>query len=101
MIKKKYQIFLLFLLFLVVRLINLTSVPIFNDESIYLHWGSFYFHSLDSPQTQMLVVDGKQTGVPLLYGSFQFLPLDPLVAGRLATVLLSIGTLVGGLFLAK
>lgn len=48
-----------------------------------------------------MAIDGKQTAVPLLYGSVQFLPLDTLVAGRLATVLFSLGTLAAGLILAK
>ncbi len=65
MIKRKQQpnlsINLLFALFLFVRLVNLTALPIFNDEAIYVNWGQimvnkpgFAFYSL---------FDGKQ---PLL-----------------------------------
>src|SRR3989338_9803944 len=86
---KKLQLFLIVLLFLATRLINLTSLPIFNDEAIYLHWGSFFLRHLNSPQN-LIAIDGKQTAVPLLYGSVQFLPLHTLVAGRLATVFFSL-----------
>ena len=55
---------------------------------------------LNSPQN-LIAIDGKQTAVPLLYGSVQFLPLHTLVAGRLATVFFSLATLAAGLFLAQ
>jgi len=57
--------------------------------------------NLNFPENLLLAIDGKQTAVPLLYGSVQFLPLDTLTAGRLATVLFSLGTLAAGYILAK
>lgn len=66
------------------RLINLTIIPIFTDEAIYLRWGQI---ALADPKWRFIsLIDGKQ---PLLI--WLFLPVlklmsDPLVAGRLVSV---------------
>ena len=73
------------LAFFATRLINLTLIPIFTDEAIYLRWGQI---ALGDPRWRFIsLVDGKQ---PLLI--WLFLPAlkviaDPLVAGRFVSVL--------------
>lgn len=58
----KHKIFLGALLFLLIRLINLDSLPIFNDEAIYLHWGKQLFWTLGSGFSLLVTLDGKQAG---------------------------------------
>ncbi len=67
------------------RLINLTIIPIFTDEAIYLRWGQI---ADSDPRWRFIsLIDGKQ---PLLI--WLFLPAfklisDPLVAGRIVSVI--------------
>lgn len=86
--KKKIVVYMA--IFLLSRLIFLGNLPIFNDESIFLQWGrSLIFHySPDIPMS----LDGKNILTPVLFGSFQKLPVDPLIAGRLVSVVFSLGT---------
>ncbi|MDP3888519.1 MAG: phospholipid carrier-dependent glycosyltransferase [bacterium] len=86
-------------LYLATRFFNLLALPIFNDESIYLHWGQIMtgvpnnaFYSL---------FDGKPPFILWLFGFFQNLPIDPLVAGRLVSILFGLGTLIGIIQLAR
>lgn len=88
----KHKIFLGALLFLLIRLINLDSLPIFNDEAIYLHWGKQFFWTLGSGFPMLVTLDGKQAGLPIVYGLLQFLPVDPLITVRLFGVFFSILT---------
>ena len=66
------------------RLVNLTIIPIFTDEAIYLRWGQI---ALADPRWRFIsLLDGKQ---PLLI--WLFLPAlkliaDPLVAGRMVSI---------------
>ena len=85
------------------RLINLTIIPIFTDEAIYLRWAQI---ALGDPRWRFIsLIDGKQ---PLLI--WLFLPAlkiisDPLVAGRLVSVLMGsialLGMVVFGWYLTK
>lgn len=78
-------------IFLVSRIWNLTSLPVFGDEAIYVRWSQI-IKSVDSlrfiPQT-----DGKQP----LYMWFTALNLkffEPLVAARLISVFAGLGTVI-------
>lgn len=92
---KKFLILsaVLLLLFFFSRLYNLTLLPIFTDEAIYLRWGQI---ALGDPVWRFIsLTDGKQ---PLFI--WLMLPLmkaisDPLLAGRLVSVAAGWLSLVG------
>lgn len=72
-------------LFFLTRLFNLTQLPIFNDEGIYIHWAKVAWH--DAAWRFVSLTDGKQ---PLqTWGTIPFLklfPHDALFAGRMFSV---------------
>lgn len=79
-----FFLFLILLAYFVTRLCNLSIIPIFTDEAIYIRWsqtGSF------DPQWRFIpLVDGK----PPLYHWFVMVTVrifsDPLIAGRIVSV---------------
>ncbi|MBI2309818.1 glycosyltransferase family 39 protein [Candidatus Collierbacteria bacterium] len=81
------------ILYLSSRLINLTLIPIFTDEAIYIRWGQI---ALQDPVHRFISLeDGKQ---PLFI--WLMLPMlkwvsDPLIAGRLVSVFSGAITLAG------
>lgn len=91
---KRYKWLLLILCtYLIFRLVNLTLLPIFNDESIYLDWGwreahipGYLYYSL---------YDSKQPLLMWFFGMFQQFLSNPLFAGRLVSVIAGIFTLLG------
>ncbi len=89
---------LLFLLFLLTRLLNLTLLPIFNDESIYLSWGWGEIHT---GNLYYSLFDGKQPLLMWIFGFAQNIFPDPLFAGRIVSVLLGFFTALGIYFLGK
>jgi predicted membrane-bound mannosyltransferase len=76
-----------------IRTYNLTSIPVFADEAIYIRWAQVM---QAEPTLRFLPLsDGKQ---PLfMWTVIPFLKLftDPLVAGRMVSVATGIGSLVG------
>ena len=91
---KRYRYFLLISLFyFLIRLINLTKLPIFNDEAIYLDWGWRMTHIPGN--LYFSLYDGKQPFLMWIFGIFEsFLP-DPLFAGRFISVLFGFSTFAG------
>ena len=84
---------LILILALGLRLYNLTYLPIFADEAIYIRWAQIM--QAESTLRFLPLSDGKQ---PLfMWGMIPFLKIfsDPLFAGRFLSVLTGIGTLVG------
>ena len=83
----------IFILALFLRLYNLTSLPIFGDEAIYIRWAQVMGAE---PGLRFLPLsDGKQ---PLFMWVLMFLVRrfsDPLFIGRLTSVFYGMGTLVG------
>ncbi len=77
----------------VIRIINLTILPIFVDEAIYVRWAQVM---AAEPTLRFLPLsDGKQ---PLYMWVLMFLIKyfqDPLFIGRLVSVATGIGTLIG------
>ena len=71
-------------IFLLTRFINLTNIPIFTDEAIYLRWAQI---ALADPRWRFIsLIDGKQ---PLFI--WILLPVlkiitDPLIAGRIVSI---------------
>ncbi len=87
---------LLFTFYFSLRLSFLTRLPIFNDEAIYLNWG---WRELHLPGQLFLSLDDAKPPLFLwLFGIFEGLIPDPLLAGRLVSVIAGAITL-GGLYL--
>jgi 4-amino-4-deoxy-L-arabinose transferase-like glycosyltransferase len=93
----KREVFFIVLLvaaYFTTRLINLTKLPIFTDEGIYIHWAKVAWH--DAAWRFISLTDGRQ---PLqTWATIPFLklfPEDPLFAGRLFSVSTGFGTLLG------
>ncbi|OGG12793.1 hypothetical protein A3D77_07085 [Candidatus Gottesmanbacteria bacterium RIFCSPHIGHO2_02_FULL_39_11] len=91
MIKKIIQnnnflfIFILSGLTFITRIINLLNIPIFTDEAIYIRWAQIGL--ADRAQWFISLTDGKQPLLTwLMYPTLLFFK-DPLVAGRLVSVL--------------
>lgn len=76
--------FILICLYAVTRLSNLTKIPIFTDEAIYIRWGQI---ALQDPAHRFISLeDGKQPlFIWLMMPALQFIS-DPLVAGRIVSV---------------
>lgn len=73
-------------LFLIYNLIFLSRLPIFNDESIYIHWGQMI---ITSPYRWWfpLRIDGKQPLYPILLGvATTFSPFKTLFSARLVSL---------------
>lgn len=100
---KKYReeivitfIFLVFFLFS--RLINLILIPIFVDEAIYLRWAQIAKN--DASWRFISLTDGKQPLFIWITMVFMKFIRDPLVAGRLVSVLTGLVTAIGVWFLS-
>lgn len=90
---------LLIILYFLIRLPNLTLLPIFTDETNYLDWG---WRAIHAPgHLWYSLYDAKPPLVMWLFGLFQSLISDPLLAGRLVSVLFGLATLLGLYFVAK
>ncbi len=79
------MIYLISGLYFLTRLINLTKLPIFNDEAIYLDWGQRAI--LLPNQLFYSLFDSKQPLLIWLFGLSNFIIKNPLIAGRLISVL--------------
>lgn len=97
--KGNCYLYLLLFFFLLSRLINLSLLPIFNDEAIYINWGQlminkpgFLFYSL---------FDGKQPFLMWFFAVSNKFIADPLLAARLVSVFFSFLTIIAILKLAK
>ncbi len=90
----KHKSFLLLSSFyFLLRVVNLTKLPIFNDEAIYLDWG---FRETHVPgYLYYSLYDAKQPFLMWIFGIFQTFFSDPLFAGRLVSVIFGFLTLVG------
>ncbi len=84
--------FLLVLLYGLIRFINLTILPIFNDESIYLRWG---WLEIQSKNWFISLYDGKQPLLTWFFGYAQIFFSDPLYAGRFVSIITGLITLIG------
>lgn len=81
------------LLYFALRTVNLTILPVFVDEAIYIRWAQVM--KAESTLRFLPLSDGKQ---PFFMWSiipfFKIFP-DPLIAGRMVSVVAGFGTLVG------
>ena len=93
---EKRQLWLLIALYFSLRLIFLTRLPVFNDEAIYLDWA---WRQLHLPgQLFFSLHDGKPPLLLWIFGIFAEIIPDPLLAGRLVSVLAG-GLTLGGIYL--
>lgn len=87
------------ILALLIRLINLTILPVFADEAIYIRWSQIMAN--EATLRFLPLSDGKQ---PLFMWALMFFVnkiSDPLFAGRMLSVATGIGTLLGVFFLSN
>jgi len=85
--------FLILLIALGIRLYNLTLLPVFTDEAIYVRWSQVM---RAEPTLRFLPLsDGKQPLYMWLVIPFFKIFTDPLLAGRMVSVLAGVGTLIG------
>lgn len=78
-------VLVLALLFGVTRVVNLTKLPIFTDEAIYIRWAQIGLY--DASWRFISLTDGKQPLFPWLMMMTLRLIKDPLFAGRFASVI--------------
>lgn len=79
--------------FLVLTLTNLTKLPIFVDEAIYLRWAQIAWH--DASWRFISLTDGKQPLYTWLVIPFMRFISDPLAAGRSASVFSGLISVLG------
>jgi len=99
---KKSEVFLLLgilLVYLFLRIINLTSFPIFTDEAIYLRWAQIAKN--DANWRFIALTDGKQPLYIWITMIVMKIIQDPLLAGRLVSVVSGGFTIIALFFLGK
>ncbi len=101
-IKKNSAFFLslgIILLFFVSRFYNILGLPIFTDEAIYVRWSQIA--SNDAAWRFISLTDGKQPMFVWIAMLFMKVIQDPLLAGRLVSVMAGFGSMVGIFFLTN
>ena len=89
----------LLIAYLFTRLYNIMSLPLFTDEAIYTRWSQIARY--DANWRFISLTDGKQPSFVWLDMIVMRLVNDPLLAGRLVSVLAGIMGLAGIYFLAS
>jgi len=90
--REKFIVLLLSVLYLATHLPNLTKLPVFSDEAIYIRWAQVAFREPEK-YAFLSMLDGKP---PLhVWSMIPFLQFiaDPLLAGRLVSILAGLGTM--------
>jgi len=92
-------LFLVVIFGLLIRLVNLTSLPVFADEAIYIRWAQV----MRAEQTLRFLPlsDGKQPLFMWVVIPFLKIFSDPLMAGRIVSVLTGVVTIIGVFCLTK
>lgn len=94
-----WSIIILVGLYFFTRFINLTILPIFTDEAIYIRWGQIGL--ADAAHRFLSLEDGKQPlFIWLMYPMLKVFS-DPLVAGRMVSVLAGFLSLTGIIAVTK
>lgn len=92
-ISKNKTILSLFFLYFIIRLVNLTKLPIFNDEAIYLDWSWRELHV--SGHLFFSLSDGKPPLLTWFFGLSRMIFANPLFAGRFVSVIAGFFTMLG------
>lgn len=91
--------FWLVIFFWSLRLTNLTTIPIYNDEAIYLDWG---WRELHAPGHLFYsLYDAKPPLLMWLFGLAEMVIPNPLLAGRLVGVIFGFVTFLGIYLVAR
>ncbi len=90
---------ILVIVYFFVHLINLTFLPIFNDESIYLDWAWSNTHMPGHLYDSLL--DAKQPLMVWIFTFFENFFADPLFAGRFASIIIGCVSAFGIYVLTK
>lgn len=101
-IKKHFLIFsalIIFGIYFFTRLYNILGLPIFTDEAIYIRWSQIALQ--DANWRFISLTDGKQPMYVWLAMFFLRFINEPLLAGRLVSVLSGLFTLIGIFFLTR
>jgi hypothetical protein len=85
--------------YLFTRLFNLTLFPVFTDEAIYIRWSQI--GSRDASWRFISLVDGKQPLFTWIMMVLMRFITDPLVAGRLVSVIAGAASMIGIWFLGN
>lgn len=101
---KKYKVqIILFIaivaLFWISRLYNLTALPIFTDEAIYIRWAQIAKN--DASWRFISLTDGKQPLFIWIIMIIMRFVSDPLLSGRLVSTAAGFLTLIGMFFLGR
>lgn len=101
---KKYRVIillsiLLIAVYLITRLINLTHLPIFTDEAIYIRWSQIA--KQDASWRFISLTDGRQPMYVWVTMTLLRLIHDPLFAGRLTSVITGLFSMIGMFFLSR
>ncbi len=91
--------FIVLSLFGITRFLNLSGFPLFTDEAIYIHWAQIM--RADWDDLFISKMDGKQPLFMWLVALALSFKLDPLITGRLITVLASLFSIVGIFYIGK
>lgn len=95
----KHPLLFLLIFYFIFALINVTLLPIFNDESIYLDWGWISLHVPGNAYISL--TDAKQPFLIWIFGIFATIFPDPLFAGRFVSILIGSFTVAGIYSLTK
>lgn len=92
MIKSLFKLVFLTFVYLVTRLVNLTSLPVFGDEAIYIRWSQI----IRSVETLRFIplTDGKQPLFMWLTVPFLKIFTDPLYGARFLSVLAGLALMI-------
>lgn len=100
---KKYRVIIVLaivaLIYIASRLYNIMSLPLFTDEGIYIRWSQIARD--DAGWRFISLTDGKQPSFVWLTMTMMRLVEDPLLAGRLVSVVAGFASLVGMFFLGR
>lgn len=88
-----FACFLLVFIFFLLRLVNLTILPVFADEAIYIRWAQVM--KAEETLRFLPLSDGKQPLFMWVMMGFLKVIKDPLFAGRMLSVFSGLGSLVG------
>lgn len=101
---KKYRFQIGFLAFLVAvfffsRLYQIDKFPIFTDEAIYVRWSQIA--RFDANWRFISLTDGKQPSFVWIAFNMMRVVQDPLLAGRLVSVVAGFASMIGLFFLGR
>ncbi len=98
--KNNFILIIFLALYLVLRTINLDLQPVFCDEGIYIRWTQ---KIIQSPKENLFIplTDGKTPLFMWLMIPFLKTIKDPLIAGRITSVIFGLISILGSIYIGK